>query len=204
MLLTGGDPLVFSDDGSTGCSASCARSRTSRSIRLGTRLPVTLPFRVTDALCAPARAPPPDLGEHALQPPEGAHAPRRPRPCDRLHARGLPGRQPERAAARHQRRRRDDEGALRGSRAHARAARTTAIRRSCSRAPRTSACRSSAASRSSARCAVAPAASRFRSTCSTRPTARCRLAHPTCAAARATTCVVESYDGRIWREPNPL
>ena len=62
---------------SSGCSPSCARSRHVEIVRLGTRLPVTLPFRVTDALCAHARAPPPDLGEHALQSPERAHRPRR-------------------------------------------------------------------------------------------------------------------------------
>ena len=45
VLLTGGDPLVFSDDRLEWLlGASCARSPTWSIIRLGTRLPVTLPL----------------------------------------------------------------------------------------------------------------------------------------------------------------
>ena len=97
----------------------------------------------------------------------------------------------------------DDEGALRGARAACACGPTTATRRSSSRAPRTSACRSSAASSSSARCAGAPAASRSRSTCSTRPTARCRSAYPYLRGREGDDVVVETSDGRLWRELNP-
>jgi hypothetical protein len=67
-------------------------------VRLGTRLPVTLPFRITDALCGCSRIPP-ALAQHALQPPEGAHA-RGGRRARAARRRGHPDRQPERAPAR--------------------------------------------------------------------------------------------------------
>ena len=51
VLLTGGDPLVFSDDRLEWLLASLREISHVEIVRLGTRLPVTLPFRVTDALC---------------------------------------------------------------------------------------------------------------------------------------------------------
>jgi lysine 2,3-aminomutase len=51
VLLTGGDPLVFSDARLAWLLAELRRIPHLEIIRLGTRLPVTLPFRVTDALC---------------------------------------------------------------------------------------------------------------------------------------------------------
>ena len=51
VLLTGGDPLVYSDaklEWLLGCLRAIPHVEL---IRLGTRLPVTLPFRVTDGLC---------------------------------------------------------------------------------------------------------------------------------------------------------
>jgi lysine 2,3-aminomutase len=51
VLLTGGDPLVFSDDRLEWLLAELRTVPHVELIRLGTRLPVTLPFRVTDALC---------------------------------------------------------------------------------------------------------------------------------------------------------
>ncbi|NNL84514.1 MAG: KamA family radical SAM protein [Myxococcales bacterium] len=51
VLLTGGDPLVFSDGRLEWLVASLREIPHVEIIRLGTRLPVTLPFRVTDALC---------------------------------------------------------------------------------------------------------------------------------------------------------
>jgi len=51
VLLTGGDPLVFSDDRLEWLLASLREIPHVEIVRLGTRLPVTLPFRVTDALC---------------------------------------------------------------------------------------------------------------------------------------------------------
>ncbi len=50
VLLTGGDPLVFSDDRLEWLLAELRRIPHVEIIRLGTRLPVTLPFRVTEAL----------------------------------------------------------------------------------------------------------------------------------------------------------
>ena len=51
VLLTGGDPLVFSDDTLDWLLGELRAIPHVELIRLGTRLPVTLPFRVTDALC---------------------------------------------------------------------------------------------------------------------------------------------------------
>lgn len=52
VLLTGGDPLVFSDARLEWLLGRLRAIPHVELIRLGTRLPVTLPFRVTDALCA--------------------------------------------------------------------------------------------------------------------------------------------------------
>jgi lysine 2,3-aminomutase len=49
VLLTGGDPLVFSDDRLAWLIGEIRAIPHVEIIRLGTRLPVTLPFRVTDA-----------------------------------------------------------------------------------------------------------------------------------------------------------
>jgi len=51
VLLTGGDPLVFSDDRLGWLLEELRRIPHVQILRLGTRLPVTLPFRVTGALC---------------------------------------------------------------------------------------------------------------------------------------------------------
>ena len=51
VLLTGGDPLVFSDDKLDWLLGELRRIPHVEIVRLGTRLPVTLPFRVTDDLC---------------------------------------------------------------------------------------------------------------------------------------------------------
>jgi len=51
VLLTGGDPLVFSDDKLAWLLGELRAIPHVEVVRLGTRLPVTLPFRVTDALC---------------------------------------------------------------------------------------------------------------------------------------------------------
>jgi lysine 2,3-aminomutase len=52
VLLTGGDPLVFSDRRLEWLLGRLRQIPHVELIRLGTRLPVTLPFRVTDDLCA--------------------------------------------------------------------------------------------------------------------------------------------------------
>jgi lysine 2,3-aminomutase len=51
VLLTGGDPLVFSDRKLEWLLSRLREIPHVELIRLGTRLPVTLPFRVTDSLC---------------------------------------------------------------------------------------------------------------------------------------------------------
>jgi lysine 2,3-aminomutase len=51
VLLTGGDPLVYSDARLGWLLAELRRIPHVEIIRLGTRLPVTLPYRVTDDLC---------------------------------------------------------------------------------------------------------------------------------------------------------
>jgi lysine 2,3-aminomutase len=52
VLLTGGDPLVYSDDRLEWLLAELRAIDHVEIIRLGTRLPVTLPFRITEELCA--------------------------------------------------------------------------------------------------------------------------------------------------------
>ncbi len=52
VLLTGGDPLIFSDGRLEWLLRRLREIPHVELIRLGTRLPVTLPFRVTDDLCA--------------------------------------------------------------------------------------------------------------------------------------------------------
>ncbi len=51
VLLTGGDPLVFSDERLDWLLTELRAIPHVEILRLGTRLPVTLPFRITDALC---------------------------------------------------------------------------------------------------------------------------------------------------------
>ena len=51
VLLTGGDPLVFSDSRLDWLLTRLREIPHVELIRLGTRLPVTLPYRVTDELC---------------------------------------------------------------------------------------------------------------------------------------------------------
>jgi murein biosynthesis integral membrane protein MurJ len=50
VLLTGGDPLVFSDERLEWLLAELRRIPHVEILRLGTRLPVTLPYRVTEGL----------------------------------------------------------------------------------------------------------------------------------------------------------
>jgi lysine 2,3-aminomutase len=51
VLLTGGDPLVFSDEKLEWLLGELRAIPHVEIVRLGTRLPVTLPFRVTGSLC---------------------------------------------------------------------------------------------------------------------------------------------------------
>jgi lysine 2,3-aminomutase len=89
VLLTGGDPLVFSDERLEWLLAELRGIPHVELIRLGTRLPVTLPFRVTDALCRMLeRYHPLWVNTHFNHPreltPEAAEA------CDRLSRAGIP------------------------------------------------------------------------------------------------------------------
>ena len=89
VLLTGGDPLVFSDDRLEWLIAELRRIPHVQIIRLGTRLPVTLPFRVTPALCRMlGRYHPIWVNTHFNHPKElTAEAARA---CDRLLRAGVP------------------------------------------------------------------------------------------------------------------
>jgi lysine 2,3-aminomutase len=89
VLLTGGDPLVFSDERLAWLLGELRAIRHVEIIRLGTRLPVTLPFRVTPALCALLeRHHPIWVNTHFNHPkeltPEAAEA------CDLLTRAGIP------------------------------------------------------------------------------------------------------------------
>jgi lysine 2,3-aminomutase len=89
VLLTGGDPLVFSDERLGWLLAGLRGIPHVAIVRLGTRLPVTLPFRVTDALCRMLEHHHPIwLNTHFNHPreltPEAAEA------CDRLLRAGIP------------------------------------------------------------------------------------------------------------------
>lgn len=89
VLLTGGDPLVFSDERLDWLLGELRAIPHVEIVRLGTRLPVTLPFRVTDALCRVLeRHHPIWLNTHFNHPreltAEAAAA------CDRLTRAGIP------------------------------------------------------------------------------------------------------------------
>jgi lysine 2,3-aminomutase len=89
VLLTGGDPLVFSDERLDWLLASLRGIPHVEIVRLGTRLPVTLPFRVTEELCRVLeRHHPIWVNTHFNHPreltPEAAQA------CDRLTRAGVP------------------------------------------------------------------------------------------------------------------
>jgi len=89
VLLTGGDPLVFADDKLAWLLGELRAIRHVEIVRLGTRLPVTLPFRITDELCRLLeRHHPIWLNTHFNHPreltAEAAEA------CDRLSRAGIP------------------------------------------------------------------------------------------------------------------
>lgn len=89
VLLTGGDPLVFSDEKLEWLLGELRAIPHVEVVRLGTRLPVTLPFRVTERLCRMLeRFHPLWLNTHFNHPKEltseAAEA------CDRLTRAGIP------------------------------------------------------------------------------------------------------------------
>ena len=89
VLLTGGDPLVFTDERLDWLLGELRAIPHVEIVRLGTRLPVTLPFRVTDALCEMlARHHPLWLNTHFNHPKE--LTPDAARACARLADAGIP------------------------------------------------------------------------------------------------------------------
>jgi lysine 2,3-aminomutase len=89
VLLTGGDPLFFSDERLEWLLAELRAIPHVEIVRLGTRLPVTLPFRVTDALVRMLeRYHPIWLNTHFNHPRE--LTPAAEQACDRLARAGIP------------------------------------------------------------------------------------------------------------------
>ena len=89
VLLTGGDPLVYSDARLEWLLERLAAIPHVELIRLGTRLPVTLPYRVTEALCEMlARYHPIWVNTHFNHPREITEASAQ--ACDRLLRAGIP------------------------------------------------------------------------------------------------------------------
>jgi lysine 2,3-aminomutase len=89
VLLTGGDPLTYSDARLEWLLAELRQIPHVDIIRLGTRLPVTLPYRVTDALCEMlARYHPIWVNTHFNHPAELTEAAAE--ACDRLLSAGVP------------------------------------------------------------------------------------------------------------------
>ena len=90
VLISGGDPLTLADDGSTGCSAGCARSRTSSSCASAPRCRRCCRSGSRRALVRMLRQHPPAVDEHPLHPPRRADAGGRARPARRLADAGIP------------------------------------------------------------------------------------------------------------------
>ena len=89
VLLTGGDPLSFADSRLEWLLAELRAIPHVEIIRLGTRMPVTLPFRVTDELCRMLeRYHPIWLNTHFNHPAELTDAAAE--ACDRLLHAGIP------------------------------------------------------------------------------------------------------------------
>jgi lysine 2,3-aminomutase len=89
VLLTGGDPLVYADERLDWLLGELRAIPHVEILRLGTRLPVTLPQRVTEALCARlAKHHPLWLNTHFNHPKELTKEAAR--ACDRLSRAGIP------------------------------------------------------------------------------------------------------------------
>ena len=88
MLISGGDPLVFSDELERSSSA-CAPSTHVEIIRIGSRTPVVFPQRITPELVAMlAKYHPLYLNTHFNHPKE--MTPESKAACDRLADAGIP------------------------------------------------------------------------------------------------------------------
>ena len=154
-------------------------------IRLATRVPVTMPQRITRELVRALRPLPPALGHDPLQPPEGAH-PGEPRRLRAPRRRGLPGDEPDASsspASTTTRRRSKPSSAASFARA---SARTTSSRPIPCAARPTSGRRSRAGSRSWRRSRAASPASRSRSSFATRRAAAGRSRSSRTTSSRAS------------------
>ena len=189
VLLSGGDPLTLADEKLEWLLSRLRAIRHVEFLRIGTKVPVVLPQRVTRSLTAMLRRYHPLwMSLHFTHPDEltaGGEGGLRPA-GRRRHPPGLP----DRAAEGHQRRRRDDEAADARPADGAGAALLPLPVRSRSPARPISAPRWRRGWRSSAACAAIPPATPCRPTSSTAPAAaaRSRSCPTTSSGATATTC----------------
>ena len=77
VIVSGGDPLAMATDRIVRLVAAVRAIESVETIRLATRVPVTLPMRITPELLARPAAAPPALGDDPLQPPEASSRPSR-------------------------------------------------------------------------------------------------------------------------------
>jgi lysine 2,3-aminomutase len=104
VLLSGGDPLTMPTRSSTTCSAACAAIKHVEFIRIGTKVPVVLPMRITRSLTRMLRKHHPLWMSIHVTHPERAD-PRGHRGLRPAGRRRHSARQPDGAAEGHQRRR---------------------------------------------------------------------------------------------------
>ena len=108
VLLSGGDPLTLGDDKLDWLLGRLRRIPHVEFLRIGTKVPVVLPQRITRALAKVLRKHQPWLSLHLTHPreltPEATEA------CARLADAGMPARLADRAAQGRQRRRRHAQG----------------------------------------------------------------------------------------------
>ena len=72
MIISGGDPLAMATDRLVRLLRAVRDIPSVETIRLATRVPVTLPMRITGGAFEGAAAAASDLHHDPLQPPEGA------------------------------------------------------------------------------------------------------------------------------------
>ncbi len=201
VLLTGGDPLVFSDERLGWLLGELRAIPHVEIVRLGTRLPVTLPFRVTDELCRMlARS----IRSGSTRTSTTRRS-SRPRPRTRSRGsrtRGFRSGTRACSCAASTTTWRRCRRCAKGSCACA-SGPTTATRRSCSRAPRTSACRSKTGVALFRALRGRTSGFAIPQYVLDTPYGKVPLAHPYLRGREGDDVVVETYDGRIWREPNP-
>ena len=102
VLLSGGDPLLMSDDRLDTLLSALREIEHIEFLRIGSRVPGFLPQRITPELVAVLRRHRVWLSLHFSHPSE--LTPEVGAACDLLADGGIPARQPDRSAPRHQRR----------------------------------------------------------------------------------------------------